>query len=514
MATTYPQADAPARGSRRRWWGLLVILLGQLMVVADATIMNIALPSIQDALDISAAARQWVITAYTLAFAGLLLLGGRIADYVGRKRAILIALAGLAVASVLGGASVNVAMLLAARAAQGVCAALLAPTVLSLVSTMFPKPRERATAFAMAGAVLGSGLSVGLTLGGVVTAYLGWHWVFYINVPVAAFAALGVLVLVDESRERQSGRFDVAGAVLATAGLITLAYGFSAAASPTGGWQAPRTVVAILGGAGLLAVFVLVEARVRNPLLPLRIVAHRSRGGALLAVLVAFVGLFGLFLFTSLYLQDVAGYTPLQAGVAALPLTGGVMAASVLASRLMTRLPPRLLLGTGMLLAAVGMGWLTQLQVDSGYVAHVLPALLAGGLGLGAVLPTTANLVTFGVADRESGAASAALNATEQMGASLGTALLNTIAANATAAYLATHQSPGAHLAAQVDGYTRALACGAGILTAAGIIAMVLVKAHLGRPPRPVSRADKPDEPAAAPDEHTVAPRKPSGVHE
>lgn len=512
METATYSPIASTRWGDKRWWGLSVILLAQLMVVADATIVNIALPSIQDALDISAAGRQWVITAYTLAFAGLLLLGGRIADYVGRKRAILTALGGLAIASVAGGAAGNAAVLLAARAAQGSCAALLAPAVLSLVSTMFPDPRERATAFAMAGAVLGSGLSVGLTLGGVVTEYLTWSWVFYINVPVAVSAGIGVLLLLEESRVRESGRFDAAGAVLATVGLAALVYGFNTAAEPAAGWDSPRAVAAILGGAVLLGVFVLVEARVRNPLLPLRILAHRSRGGALLAVLVAFVGLFGMFLFVSLYLQDVAGYTPLWAGVAALPLTGGVMLGSVLASRFMTRVPPRLLLGAGMLLAAAGMGWLTRSHIDSGYMVQILPALLAGGIGLGTVLPTTANLVTFGVADHESGAASATLNATEQMGASLGTALLNSIAANATTSYLATHPTtPDIHAAAQLHGFVPALSIGAGILTVAGIVAMLLVKDHLHTSTKPVSH---PEHVGTESDKHITTPTTSSETHE
>lgn len=479
MSTATPTPPESAKGGRRRWWALLVISTAQLMIVLDITIVNIALPTIQQQLDISDADRQWVVTAYTLAFAGLLLLGGRISDYMGRKRAFVVALMGFAVASAFGGASVNLEMLLTARAAQGAFGALLFPTALSLLSTTFSDPRERSTAFAVFGAVAGGGSAVGLTLGGMLTEYLSWHWVFYVSVPIAVGTAIGAAFVVAESRVRERLRFDVLGAVLATSGLTALVYGFSEAAG--NGWGAARTVIALATGVVLLGLFLLTEARISQPLLPLRIVADRGRGGAFLAQMLAMVGLFGMFFFLSFYLQSVQGYTPLQAGVAFLPLTGGVLTSSVLASRIMTRVPPRALLGGGLLLAAAGMAWLTQIEVDGSYVSHVLPSLIAVGLGLGCIFPTAANLATFGVANRESGVASAALNTSQQVGASLGTALLNTVAATHTAAYLTSHPpGPRTRLMGMVDGYTLATAWAAGILAVAGVAVLVLVNARLG----------------------------------
>lgn len=487
--TAHTQPASAGAGGRRRWWGLLVIAAGQLMLTLDATIVNVALPSIQQALDVSAAGRQWVITAYTLAFGGLLLLGGRVADRTGRKRAFLVALVGFAVASAVGGAAVNLGMLLAARAAQGAFAALLAPAALSLLSTTFTAPRNRGTAFAVYGAVASGGLPVGLILGGLLTGYLSWQWVLYVNVPIALVAAPGTVFLLDGSRGREQARFDIIGAGLATAGLAALVYGLSTAVSE--GWDAPLTMGLLVAGAGLLAMFVLVETRVPNPLLPLRIVAHRGRGGAYLAFLLVFVGMFGLLLLVSFYLQTIQGYTPLRAGVAFLPLAAGVLCASTLIPRLITRLPASVLLGGGLLMAAAGMGWLTQLGVNSAYATNVLPALVAVGLGMGTVAPIAVNLATFGVADHESGAASAALNTSQQVGASLGVALLNTIAANRTADYLAAHQ-PGSEmqLAAQVEGYTLATAWGAGILVAAAIITLILVNVHLTSSAQPTSPAE------------------------
>lgn len=483
MLTTAHTPPAAA-GSRRRWWGLLVIALAQLMITLDVTIVNVALPTIHDSLDISTADRQWPITAYTLAFAGLLLLGGRIADYTGRKRAFVIALVGFAAASALGGAAVNLGMLLAARAAQGAFAALLAPAALSLLSTTFTTSRDRATAFAVWVAVANAGLPSGLILGGVLTEYLSWHWVLYVNVPIALVAVVGAVFLLDESRSPGRARFDLAGAVLATGGLVALVHGFSTAASA--GWDAPLTLGLLLGGVAILVMFLVVEQRTAHPLLPLRIVAHRGRGGAYLAFLLVFVGMFGLFLFVSFYLQTIQGYSPAATGVAFLPLAAGGIGAAPLVNRLATRVPPRILLAAGLLAAAAGMGWLTQLEVDSGYAVHVLPALLAVGLGMGIVAPVAVNLATLGVAHRDSGAAGAALNTAQQVGASLGTALLNTIAATGTATYLAAHPpGPGIRLAAQVNGYAIATTWAAGILTAAALIALILVKADLGAPAQP-----------------------------
>lgn len=472
---TEPTSEA---GNRRRWWGLVVIALAYLLITLDATIVNVALPTVQQDLDISAAGRHWVITAYTLAFAGLVVLGGRASDYIGHKRAFLIALAGLAVASIVGGAAVNPAMLLTARAGQGVFAALLGPTALSLLSNTFSDPDERGKAFAVFGAVLGASGGVGLVLGGLLTEYLSWHWVLFINVPIALIAAFGGVLTLTENRNRQRGRFDVLGAVLVTAGLVLLVYGFSEAANR--GWAAPLTLLPICGGAVLLGLFLVTQKSVSNPLIPLRILANRGRGGAYLAVLLAMVGLFGMFLFVSFYLQTVRGYSPLATGFAFLPQAVGTFVAAPLASRLVMRVPPRRLLVVGLLLGAAGMAWLTGLNVDSGYALHVLPSLVVIGVGLGMAFPVAANLATFGVAESEAGVASATLNTSQQMGASLGTALLNTIAASSTAAYLAEHAGePGARLSGLVQGYTQATAWGAGVLALAAVIVFGLVNVRL-----------------------------------
>ncbi len=483
--TADPQTAAtarPAHGTSRRWWALLVIALAQLMIVLDVTIVTVALPTIQHALDISTADRQLVLTVYTLTFGGLLLLGGRIADYTGRKRAFIIGLIGFAAASALGGASINSGMLLGARAIQGAFAALMAPTALSLLTTTFPDPAERGKAFAVFGAVAGGGSAVGLTLGGVLTSYLSWHWILYVNIPIAAVVVLGAMVTIKETGGRERARFDIPGAVAVTAGLAALVYGFSEAVID--GWTAPLTLGLIVGGVALLGVFAAIQWWTRHPLLPPRLVANRGRGAAYLTVLLATVGLFGAFFFLPFYLQVILGYSAVQTGVALLPLTGAVVVTAAVVSQLMHRTPPRVMMGAGLWTAAAGMAWLTQVSASSGYAGHVLPSLLLLGVGLGLVFPVAANLATFQVAPRESGVASATLNVGQQVGGSLGTALLNAVAAGATADYLAAHHSSAAHALGLVDGYTVAFGWGAVILAAAGLVAIVVTKARLdGSPP-------------------------------
>lgn len=464
--------------NRRRWWGLGVFGLAQLIIVLDVTIIGVALPTLQDALHISVADRQWVVTAYTLTVAGLLLLGGRIADYIGRKRAFLIALVGFAAASAMGGTAVNLGMLVAARAAQGCSAALLAPALLSLLSTTFATTRERSIAFAVFGAVSGGGAAIGLMLGGVLTEFLGWRSVFYVTVPLALIAAGGAVFAVSESHVRESARFDILGAVLATAGPAALVYGFREAADK--GWTASETLGLLASGVALLVVFVLTALRKQHPLLPLRIVAHRGRGGAYLANIALGIGMYGATFFLTFYMQAVNTYTPMQTGIAFLPQVGGVMIATVLISRLAIQVPPRLLISVGLMIAAGGLGWLSQLHVNSPYSLYVLPALLAVGIGMGAVSPTAANLATINVAPRESGVASATVNASQMLGGSLGIALLNTIAANQTALYLAAHEPGGnTRLSGLVDGYTLAAAVGGGILAAAAIVIFCLINIRM-----------------------------------
>jgi EmrB/QacA subfamily drug resistance transporter len=465
----------------RRWIALTFIALAQLMIALDATIVSIALPSAQHALGASDAERQWVITAYTLAFAGLLLVGGRIADTLGRKRTFLMGLAGFALASAVGGSAGNFLMLLASRAAQGAFAALLAPTALSLLAVTFTQPRERARAFAVYGAIAGSGAALGLLLGGVLTQYFGWRWCLYVNVPIAVAAALGGWRVLSGSGEGHRQRLDILGVLFATGGLLALVYGCTDAVSS--GWGSGRVIGFLTASAVLLVAFVVREARTDSPLLPLQIVLDRNRGGAYLAAAVAVAGMFGAFLFLTYYLQVVLHYSPLQAGLAFLPLTLASQAGSWgIASVLMPRVPARWIMAPGALTAAAGMAILTQIQVDSGYLTHVLPAEILLGIGIACVMAPAFNVGTHGVDPRQAGVAAATVNAATQIGASLGTALLNTIAASATAAYLAgTYASAAVVNQALVHGYAVATAWATGILVLGAVVTAVLINTQTGR---------------------------------
>lgn len=475
-----PRPAADRSATRRRWWGLAVIGLGQLMIVLDVTIVGVALPTIQRQLQITTAGRQWVVTAYTLAFGGLLLLGGRLGDHLGRKRAFVLAVSGFAVASAVGGAAVVPGMLTGARAGQGAFAALLAPALLSLLATTFTDPRERRIAFGVFGAVSAGGAALGLILGGVLTEGLGWRSVFYVNVLLAALTLAGGLLTLGSGEGRRV-RFDVTGAVLATGGLTLLVYGFGEAAAS--GWDRTVTRGLLAGGVVLLAVFVVAQARRRDPLLPLRVVTHRGRGGAYVASLALGVGMYGASFFLTFYLQLTRGYTPVQTGLAFLPQVAGVLGGTVLGARLSARVAPRVLVGSGLLIEAAGVAWLTRLGVHSDYATALLPSLLAIGAGLGLTSPVASNLATFDVGPDEAGAAGAAFNASQMVGGSLSTALLNTIAAHATAAYLAGPASgTAAHPAALVHGYTRAMAWAAAILAGAALITVLLINARLRGP--------------------------------
>jgi EmrB/QacA subfamily drug resistance transporter len=506
----------PAAPDPRRWKALTFIALAQLMVVLDATIVNIALPSAQRDLGISTADRQWVITAYALAFGGLLLFGGRICDLWGRKRSFVTGLIGFALASALGGAAANPAMLFGARALQGAFGALLAPAALSLLAVMFTDGRERAKAFGIYGAIAGGGGALGLILGGLLTEYLDWRWTFYVTVPFAVFACLGALAVIHEPpRTRNRSALDVPGVLLATLGLVSLVYGFTHA--ETDGWADALTVSLFVASAALLAAFVLVESRVRAPLLPLRVVLDRNRGGVYLSLGLAVIAMFGLFLFLTYYLQVVKGYSPVRTGVAFLPMVAGMITGSTqIGARLMTRIAPRLLLGPGFLLAAGGMFLLSGLQVDSSYVSLILPAEIMLGLGLGTAFMPAMSLATSGVGPQDAGVASAMVNTSQQVGGAIGTALLNTIAASATSAYLAGHaaQSQVSAKAAQlvqframVEGYSTAIGWAVGILLAAAALAFTLVTARAqGGAPRTVASGDGRKDAAGTTDEAQPVP--------
>nr|WP_272918655.1 MFS transporter [Streptomyces sp. HUCO-GS316] len=472
---------------------MVIIALAQLMVVLDATIVNIALPSAQRDLAMSDGNRQWVITAYTLAFGGLLLLGGRIADLVGRKRTFLIGLFGFAAASALGGAATTPGMLFGARALQGAFAALLAPSALSLLTTTFTDPKERGKAFGIYGALAGSGAAIGFIVGGLLTEYLNWRWCLYVNVPIAIIAFLGALALLHDRPGHAGARLDVPGAVLGCGGLVAIVYGFSEA-EPRG-WTDPLVLALFAGGVALLVAFVWWQSRAPMPLLPLHIVKDRNRAGCFLTMALAIIGMFGLFLFMTYYLQVILGYSPLKTGLAFLPLTVAIIIGSTqISARLMSRVPPRMLMVPGMILAAGGMLILTQMTVDSAYTTEILPALLLMGLGMGLTFMPVFATATAGVAPHDSGVTSATVNTSQQVGGSIGTALLNTIATTSSAAYLTAHlhdPTQKAQVAREgiVHGYTVAIWWAAGIMLLAGLIAGLMVTA---RPPQQGAPAGAP----------------------
>ncbi|GAA3483983.1 MFS transporter [Streptomyces yanii] len=469
-----------------RWKALAFIALAQLMVVLDATIVNIALPHAQTALGITDANKQWVITAYALAFGGLLLFGGRIADLWGRKRTFVVGLIGFALASALGGAAQNQGMLFGSRALQGVFGALLAPAALSLLAVMFTDAKERAKAFGIYGAIAGGGGAVGLILGGFLTQALNWRWTFFVNIPFAVIAAAGAYFVIREPvGSRNRSPLDIPGVVLSALGLVSLVYGFTRAESS--GWSDPLTIGMFVASGVLLLSFVLTEAKVASPLLPLRVVMDRNRGGVYLSLGLAIIAMFGLFLFLTYYLQVVKGYSPIRTGFAFLPMIAGMITGSTqIGARLMTRVPARKLMGPGFLTAAVGMLLLTQLEIDSSYAALILPAQLLLGLGMGTAFMPAMSLATHGVEPRDSGVASAMVNTSQQVGGAIGTALLNTIAASAATAYATSHAALGAtdpqllKLQSMVHGFTGAIWWAVGILVVASAIAVTFINA--GRP--------------------------------
>jgi EmrB/QacA subfamily drug resistance transporter len=462
----------------RRWWALAVIAIAQLMVVLDGTVVTIALPRAQQALHISNADRQWAITAYTLAFGGLLLLGGRVADYLGRKRVFLIGLLGFAAASALGGAAQNGATLFGARAVQGLFAAVLAPAALSLITVTFTETKERARAFAVYGAISGGGAAIGLILGGTLTEYASWRWCLFINVPIAVVAFIGGIILVTESKAGGANSYDIPGAILGTAGLVALVYGFTEAAKTGVGWLSAETIGYIVGAAVLLIAFVLVELRSRSPMLPMRIVLDRNRGGSYLASLLLFAGLFAMFLFLSYYFQYNLGYSALKSGVAVLPFAGGSIVTASVTPALLQRTGPKPLMLIGLAMGAVGLASFTSISDTSSWVTHVLPGELLMSVGLGLVFVPLSGLALAGVREDDAGEASAVLNSTQQIGATLGTSLLNTFYASAVTSYVTSHHLVPAAFnpLAAIHGYHVAFWLGVGFVAAAFVAVLLLVK--------------------------------------
>jgi EmrB/QacA subfamily drug resistance transporter len=468
-----PTASAEPEAGRRRWLILAVVGVAQLMVVLDATIVNIALPSAQRALGFSATDRQWVITAYALAFGGLLIVGGRLSDLLGRKRTFAAGLAGFAAASALGGAAPDFGALVAARAVQGAFGALLAPSALALLTTTFTDQRERGKALGIFTAIAGGGGAIGLILGGVLTEYLSWRWCLYVNVAFAALALAGAVPLIRNQPRNPGARLDVPGSLLAAGGLVGIVFGFSQAA--TNGWGAAATVGPIVAGVVLLGAFVAVERRVVHPLVPLAIIANRTRGPAYLGALIAGIGLIGAFLLITYYLQDVLGFSPLRAGLAFLPfMVGVVVAANFVSTRGLARFGPKVVVPVGMILAAGAAGWLTGVGVHGDYGTRVAPALVLLGLGTGSIVSTAFSLGPAGARPADSGVAAALVNSSNQVGGSLGAALLNSIAATAAANYLIHHQPHVSPQSATVHGDVTAFTFLA-ILLAAGAVLTALL---------------------------------------
>lgn len=486
----------------KRWLALGVIAVAQLMIVLDASIVNIALPSAQKDLGISDADRQWVVTAYTLAFGGLLLLGGRIADFVGRKRIFVVGLIGFAAASALGGFASTALLLYAARGLQGAFAALLAPAALSLISVTFTETKERATAFGVFGAISGGGAAIGLILGGVLTEYASWRWCLGVNVPIALAAAFAATRVVRESKAEGDTKYDVPGAILVTLGLVSLVYGFTEAAKEKNpgegtevlGWTAPTTVAFLVTAVVLLVAFVVWERRTAHPLLPLRVALDRNRGGSYLVFLFIGAGLFAMFLFLTFYFQATLGYSPLRSGFAFLPFSIGIIVGAGLIAQLLPRLGPKPIMVPGLVGATIGMLLLTQITADSNYWLHILPALVLISVGMAAVFIPASSTALVGVGSHDAGVASALLNTSQQVGGSLGTALLNTLYAGAVTTYVADNLTSGADpkkvtADALVSGYHVAFFWGAMLLVLALITAMALINAK---------KDDLPAEPAMA----------------
>lgn len=482
-------ADKP----RSRWWALVVISVGQLMVIMDTTVVIVALPSAQRSLGMSDVMRQWVVTAYTLAYGGLLLLGGRLADRLGQRRTLLVAMVGFAAASAISGSAASGGMLIASRALQGAFGALLVPSATSFVALLFPvaERHARARALGIFSAIAIGGAAFGFVLGGVLTDSLSWRWCLYVNIPLAVIAVLGAVLVLPDPSQRQKARLDIPGALLACGGMAGLVYGLGKAASD--GWGSGVVLGSLAASAALLTAFVILQANARSPLLPLRVVADRNRTGSFIARALLGFGQFGMFLFLTYQLQAVMGYSPVVAAVALIPLLAANAVGSVgIAPQLIPRIRPRYLITPGIVLNAAGLFLLAHLTPTSAYLPLILTAELLLGLGGGLTVTPSLNTALTGVDPADAGTTSGMVSASQQIGASLGTALLNSIAAGATAAYLTGRALTAAANDATVHGYTVAAAWGAAILLAGALLVAVLINAD--PKPRPARAAHEPGE--------------------
>ena len=460
----------------RRWWILAVLGIAQLMVILDGTIVNIALPTAQHELHFSNADRQWIVTAYSLAFGSLLLLGGRIGDMVGRKRALITGLVGFAVASAIGGASVNFAMLVIARTVQGAFGALLAPSVLALLTTTFTDPEERGQAFGIYGAIAGAGGALGLLLGGILTSYASWRWTLFVNLVFATSATIGALLWLQNDEGVDHDPLDLPGLFLVAGGLFSLVFGFSHA--ETTAWSNPFTIGFLVAGVVLLVAFAFFETGAKYPLLPPRVVLNRTRGGSVLAMLFASVGIFGVFLFLTYYLQGTLGFSPVKTGIAFLPLVAALAATAQVSNRiLLPRFGPKPVVPIGLLVSAAALFGLHLVGLHSSYVSHVLPYLLVLGIGFGLSVAPAFSTGTLGLAPQDAGVGSATLNTAQQVGGSIGTALLNTLAASAATSYLVGRTLTRANLqAALLHSYTTAFLWSSLIFVAGAVVAGLVLQ--------------------------------------
>jgi EmrB/QacA subfamily drug resistance transporter len=459
----------------RRWLILGIIGIAQLMVVLDVTIVNIALPSAQQDLGFSDDDRQWVITAYALAFGSLLLLGGRIADLFSRKWTFVVGLLGFAGASALGGAAQSFDVLVAARALQGAFGAMLAPAALSLLATTFTDPAERGKAFGIYAGIAGAGGAIGLLLGGALTEVLDWRWCLYVSIAFAVPAAIAGTRLLRHVPVTSRPPLDASGTLTVSAGLFGLVFGLARAESD--GWGDPVTLAFLIGSAVLLAAFVALQRRAAHPLLPLRVVTDRDRGASFLAIGTGSAGLFALFLFLTFYLQDTKGFTPLETGLAFLPLSFSIApTVGIVSTRLLARTGPRPLVPAGMLAAGLGMVLLTRIGVDTGYATHVLPSLVLIGVGFGLMVAPSFAIATA-VPAQDSGVASGMVNTSQQIGGSIGTALLSTLAASAATDFV-TDRGPVPEVLRQaaVEGYTTAFWWAAGIFALGALVCGSLLR--------------------------------------
>jgi EmrB/QacA subfamily drug resistance transporter len=461
---------------QRRWLVLGIVALAQLMVVLDSTIVSIALPDAQADLSIGDGDRSWVVTSYALAFGALLLLGGRIADYWGRKRSFIVGMVGFAAMSGIGGIAQNGIELFAARAGQGVFAALVAPAALAILTTTFTREGERAKAFAVYGAISGGGAAIGLLLGGALTQYVDWRWCLLVNIPIAVIAIAAAVPVVKETKAHGDTSYDLPGAVLVAVGLGSLVYGFTSAEH---GWLEPDAIGCIVAGLIVLALFAVVEHRSTNPLLPLSVPWDRNRGSALIGITLAGVALVGSTLYLAIYLQAVLGFSPLVAGTACLPITAFIAMSSGIAAKLAVSVGPKVPMSIGPVIAAGGLLLLAQVDVGSSYWTGVFPALAIFGFGMGLLIVPVQNVALIGVRDHDAGAASALSSASMQVGAALGTALLTTVYTSAkTDALPSVPDAPdvAAFLDAEVAGYTSAFAWAAGLLVLASPVMLILAR--------------------------------------